>query len=64
MVLSLALLLSRSPAHAICPPTDYDCQIKEEQSIIDALGPAQERNKEQLADYKKQIDTLQKELLV
>lgn len=52
-----------SPVLALCPPTDYDCQIKEEQQIIDALGPAQEKNKEQLADYKKQIETLQKKII-
>jgi peptidoglycan hydrolase CwlO-like protein len=41
-----------------CPATDYDCQINQIQKEIDALSPAHERNKKELADLKKQLDNL------
>lgn len=41
-----------------CPSTDYDCQIAEVQSEIDAISPAHEYNKKELADLKSQIASL------
>ncbi|BCX14430.1 MAG: hypothetical protein KatS3mg088_113 [Patescibacteria group bacterium] len=45
-----------------CPSTDYDCQIREIQKEIDALKPAHERNKSELADLKKQLSDLDKKI--
>jgi len=42
-----------------CPASDYDCQITEIQSEIDALSPAHENNKEELAELEGQITGLQ-----
>ena len=41
-----------------CPATDYDCQISQIQKEIDALTPAHEKNKEELANLKKQLASL------
>ncbi|MBU3957160.1 SpoIID/LytB domain-containing protein [Patescibacteria group bacterium] len=49
-------------ARAACPDTDYDCQISEIQKIIDALKPAHERNKAELAELKTQLEDIQKKL--
>ncbi|MEK7112027.1 MAG: SpoIID/LytB domain-containing protein [Patescibacteria group bacterium] len=46
-----------------CPSTDYDCQISEIQKEIDALTPAQEKNKQELASLKKQVDDLNKRIV-
>lgn len=45
-----------------CPSTDYDCQISEIQKEIDALTPAHEKNKQELASLKKQVDNLNKRI--
>ncbi len=45
-----------------CLATDYDCQIAEIQKEIDALKPAHEYNKKELADLKNQITSLQKRI--
>jgi len=45
-----------------CPPTDYDCQFQEIQKEIDALTPAQEYNKKELAGLKKQLDDLNRKI--
>ena len=50
------------PGAESCPATDYDCQIKACQSWLDALGPAQEKNKADLAAYQKQLSSLEKKL--
>lgn len=55
-------LLFTISALAECPPTDYDCQIAEIQKIIDALKPAHERNKAELAELKTQLVDIQKKL--
>jgi SpoIID/LytB domain protein len=47
---------------AACPETDYDCQISKIQKIIDALKPAHERNKAELAKLKTQLADIQKRL--
>lgn len=48
---------------AACPKSDdYDCQIAEIQKIIDALAPAHERNKAELAKLKTQLADIQKRL--
>ncbi len=47
---------------AACPESDYDCQIGEIQKIIDALKPAHERNKAELANLKTQLADIQKRL--
>ena len=41
-----------------CPSSNYDCQITELQSEINALSPAQEKNKADLANLNKQIADL------
>jgi peptidoglycan hydrolase CwlO-like protein len=41
-----------------CPTNDYDCQIGQLQKEIDALTPAHEKNKEELAALKKQLSSL------
>lgn len=41
-----------------CPATDYDCQIAQIQKEINALTPAQEKNKQDLAALNKQIADL------
>ena len=33
-----------------CPASDYDCQIAQLQKEINALSPAQEKNKQDLAE--------------
>lgn len=38
-----------------CLSSDYDCQISRIQKEIDALSPAQEKNKQDLADLNKQV---------
>lgn len=55
-------VLRVTPIFADCPPTDYDCQIGEIQRIIDALKPAHERNKAELAELKTQLADIQKKL--
>ncbi len=45
-----------------CLPTDYDCQIAQIQREIDALKPAHERNKAELAALKKQLADLEKRI--
>lgn len=47
-----------------CLNTDYDCQIKEIQKEIDALSNANENNKRELSDLKKQIISLTKKINV
>ena len=46
-----------------CPSTGYDCQISEIQKEIDALTPAHEKNKQELASLKKQVDNLNKRIV-
>lgn len=41
-----------------CPTSDLDCQISEIQREIDALKPAQDYNKKELADLRTQITSL------
>lgn len=41
-----------------CPPSDYDCQISQIQKEIDALSPAQQKNKADLAGLNKQVADL------
>lgn len=41
-----------------CPASDYDCQIAQIQKEINALSPAQEKNKADLAALNKQISDL------
>lgn len=47
---------------ADCPESDYDCQIAEIQKIIDALKPAHERNKAELAELRTQLADIEKRL--
>lgn len=47
---------------AACPEKDYDCQREEIQKIIDALTPAHEQNKAELANLKTQLNDIQKRL--
>ena len=45
-----------------CPLSDYDCQIAQIQRDIDALSPAHEKNKEELAALQKQLSDLNKRI--
>lgn len=45
-----------------CPVSDYDCQIAQIQKEIDALKPAHEKNKTELANLKKQLTDLEKRI--
>ena len=57
---SVLVLLAGSFVFAShCPSSDYDCQIAEVQREIDALSPAQEKNKQELSDLRKQLDDLE-----
>lgn len=63
LIISTLLLFSFTlTVRADCPPTDYDCQIGEIQKIIDALKPAHERNKAELAELKTQLADIEKRL--
>ncbi|MDO8551427.1 MAG: SpoIID/LytB domain-containing protein [bacterium] len=53
---------SISPVLADCPATDYDCQIAELQKEYDARKDAHEKNKTTLAEYEKQVTTLNSKL--
>ena len=46
-----------------CPSSDYDCQIAEIQREIDALSPAHENNKQELADLRAQFANLKKKIV-
>jgi len=50
--------------YAECPSTDYDCQIKELQQEIDARKEAHEKNKTDLATYKKELERISKNLVL
>jgi peptidoglycan hydrolase CwlO-like protein len=60
---SYFLHLASSALASNCPSSDYDCQITEIQREIDALRPAQEYNKKELADLRSQIANLEKRIL-
>jgi len=45
-----------------CPATDYDCQIAEIQREINALSPAHEVNKKELAGLNSQLASLKKRI--
>lgn len=64
LTFSLTLLLSYSftLVYAACPRGDYDCQISEIQKEIDALKPAHEYNKQELANLRKQLTDLKSRL--
>lgn len=63
IIFSLLLFFSFTlTARADCPSSDYDCQIAEIQKIIDALKPAHERNKAELAKLKTQLTDIQNRL--
>src|SRR4030065_2061564 len=47
-----------------CPPADFDCQIAEVQREIDALSPAHETNKQELANLNKQLADLKNRISV
>ena len=55
VVLFVTLLVGGYIFATHCPATDYDCQINEIQSQIDALTPAHNKNKEELFALNKQI---------
>lgn len=53
-------LFTASASH--CASSDYDCQISEIQREIDALSPAHENNKKELADLNSQLASLKKRI--
>jgi peptidoglycan hydrolase CwlO-like protein len=55
-------LFTKSALATHCPATDYDCQISEIQKEIDALSPAHEQNKQELANLNKQLADLNKRI--
>ena len=57
LILSFSFLVVSVNAQE-CPATDYDCQITALQREYDALAPAQEKNKQDLAALNKQIADL------
>jgi peptidoglycan hydrolase CwlO-like protein len=62
LVFALLLFYSSTLILAECPSGDYDCQIAEIQKEIDALRPAHEYNKQELANLKKQLASLKSRL--
>jgi len=63
LLISALLLFSFTlTVRADCPEKDYDCQIAEIQKIIDALKPAHERNKAELAELETQLADIEKRL--
>ena len=62
LVSALLLFSFTLTVRADCPATDYDCQIAEIQKIIDALKPAHERNKAELAELETQLADIEKRL--
>lgn len=63
VVLNFGCSLNLKVAFATdCPDTDYDCQIAEIQKEIDALTPAHNKNKEELASLNKQISGIKKQI--
>ena len=62
LISTLLLFFFTLTARAACPDTDYDCQISEIQKIIDALKPAHERNKAELAELRTQLADIEKKL--
>ena len=50
-------------AHAECPATDFDCQIAELQKEYDSRKDAHEKNKSDLASYKKQLQSISLKLV-
>jgi peptidoglycan hydrolase CwlO-like protein len=61
-IFTFLLFRSSTLILADCPSEDYDCQIAEIQKEIDALKPAHEANKQELANLKKQLADLQSRL--
>jgi len=55
LVLGIFLFTFTLAKAQTCPTTDYDCQISQIQHEIDALSPAQEKNKTDLASLNKQL---------
>jgi peptidoglycan hydrolase CwlO-like protein len=53
-----AMLVIKPVMAQECPATDYDCQISKLQREIDALAPAQEKNRQDLAALNKQLSDL------
>ncbi len=65
---SLYALRSALPVKAQeCPPDDgspYCVEFRQLQTWLDALGPAQEKNRAELANYRKQLSSIQTKLTV
>ena len=65
LFLSLAtcyFLLATVTFASHCPTSDYDCQIKELQTEIDALSGAHENNKKELSGLNTQLTSLKKRI--
>lgn len=60
--LSTCYILHTTVFASNCPSTDYDCQIAEIQREIDALKPAHESNKKELADLNQQLENLKRRI--
>jgi peptidoglycan hydrolase CwlO-like protein len=59
LLLATSYKLLATVIHAqTCPASDYDCQIGQIQKEIDALSPAHEKNKQDLADLNKELKSI------
>ena len=68
LLFSLALLITNyqllvTDVYAQCPATDFDCQIAELQKEYDSRKDAHEKNKSDLASYKKQLQSISLKLV-
>lgn len=63
-LLSMCTILLPVAFASHCAASDYDCQIQEIQREIDALSPAHENNKKELANTKTQVDSLTKRIAI
>jgi len=64
LLFGLYSLFSAIPVSAECSSLDYDCQIRELQQEIDARKEAHEKNKTDLATYKKELEKISKNLIL
>jgi len=62
LFISVYYLLSTTIFAANCPASDYDCQLAEIQREIDALKPAHETNKKELANLNSQLESLKRRI--
>jgi len=62
VLISLSTLVFGRTSAQSCPDTDYDCRINQIQKEIDALTPAHENNKTELANTQKQLSGIKERI--